>query len=235
MAEARAAVSSWPTPAQSPKFAAKLRVAESQLATTSPRLAALIRHAGPCTLAPDPDSFAVLTRALISQLISTAAAKAITARLYAACGGELTPVRVAGLSDEALKSCGVSGGKSKAVRGVAGAFADPAFAETLAKADDAQARAMLLPLYGVGAWTVDMLLIFSLGHLDVFPVGDLAVRAGLKKLVGLAEMPTQSEAARLGAAWIPARSVAAWYLWRAKGWVPDEAASLESLTAPPPV
>ena len=130
---------------------------------------------------------------------------------------------------------GISGGKARAVRGVAAAFLeDKKFAKKLAAADDPTARAMLLPLWGVGAWTVDMVLIFSLGHLDVFPVGDLVVRSGLQTVLELAEVPSQSEAAKLGAAWTPSRSVAAYYLWRARGWVPDGAEPLESVATTPP-
>ena len=206
-------MSVWASPPQTPDFAAKLRAAEAELAKTSPRMAELVRHGGPCSLAPDPDSFAVLTRSVVSQLISTAAAKAITARLYAACGGELTPERLLGLTDAELKACGFSAGKMRAARGVAEAFAAPGFAEALAASDGPGVRALLLPLFGVGGWTADMLCIFSLGHLDVFPAGDLVVRAGLKTLLGLAETPAERAAQRLGAAWTPWRSVAAWYLW----------------------
>lgn len=227
-------MSSWSSPPPTPEFAAKLREAEAHLGGVSPELAQVIRRAGPCALAPDPDTFAVLTRSVISQLISVAAAKAITTRLYAACKGKLTPSRVAALSDETLKVVGISGGKARAVRGVAAAYLDDkTFAKKLAAADDPTARAMLLPLWGVGAWTADMVLIFSLGHLDVFPVGDLVVRSGLKSVLGLAETPSQAEAARLGAPWTPARSVAAYYLWRARGWVPDGAQPLELVATPP--
>lgn len=228
-------MSSWPTPAQTPEFAAKLRRAEAHLTSVSPELGALIRHAGPCDLAPDPDSFAVLSRAVMSQLISTAAAKAITNRLVSACGGQLTPARVAALSDPELKACGLSGSKTRTMRGVADAYlSDPSFAERLAVADDPTARGLLLPLFGVGAWTVDMVLIFSLGHLDVFPVGDLVIRLALKNLLNLAEMPSQAESSRLGAGWSPARSVAAWHLWRSREGVPATDDPLKSVAATPP-
>lgn len=226
-------MSTWASPPPTPAFAEQLRAAEAQLSGVSPRMAALIRHAGPCALAPDPDSFAVLTRAVVSQLISTAAAKAIAGRLTAACAGDLTPARVAALTDDALKVCGLSGTKARAVRGVAAAFAGGDFADRLAAADDDAARALLLPLHGVGPWTVDMALIFSLGHLDVFPAGDLVVRASLKTLLDLPEVPSLAEAARLGRAYSPARSVAAWYLWAAKGWVPDAPAPLQSVAKSP--
>lgn len=195
-------------------FADQLRTAEAHLSAASPQLATLITKVGPCQLDPNPDVFRVLTGSLISQFISTAAARSITARLVAKLKGRVNPTRVLALTDADLKECGISGGKAKSVRAVARHFqATRGFAKTLAQADDATARALLLPLLGVGPWTVDMLMMFSLARLDVWPVGDLGIRAGVRDLFEMAELPSKAELERLAEPWKPYRTVAAWYVW----------------------
>lgn len=198
-----------------------LRAAEAHLSAASPVFAAIIAEVGPCTLTPNPDVFRVLVGSLIAQFISTAAAKAIRGRLEARLKGNVTPRRLLNLTDADLKACGISGGKARAIRGVAEQFASRRFAAELAAADDLGARALLLPLHGVGPWTVDMLLIFALARLDVWPVGDFAVRAGVRDLFGLADLPKPAEMERVAEPWRPYRSVAAWYLWRGRGFVPQ--------------
>jgi DNA-3-methyladenine glycosylase II len=198
----------------------RLRAAEAHLAAASPVFARVIAQVGPCTLTPNPDAFRVLVGSLISQFISTAAAKAIRGRLEERLRGKVTPRRLLNLSDADLRACGISGGKARAIRGVAGRFASRRFAAELAAADDAAARAMLLPLHGVGPWTVDMLLIFSISRLDVWPVGDFAVRAGVRDLFRLPEPPGPRELEAIAEPWRPYRSVAAWYIWRSRGFVP---------------
>lgn len=207
-------------------FVKQLRAAEAHLGAASPQLATLIERVGPCTLAPNPDVFRVLTGSLISQFISTAAARSIQGRLAAKLGGRVNPTRVLALTDDELKECGISGAKARSVRAVAEHFRSTrGFTRTLTDADEPTARKLLLPLLGVGPWTVDMLLIFSLGKIDVWPVGDLGVRAGIRDVFGLAEMPAVKEMESHAEPWKPYRTVAAWYMWRsrdAKPPVPSE-------------
>jgi DNA-3-methyladenine glycosylase II len=211
----------------------RLRAAEAHLAAASPVFAQVIAHVGPCTLTPNPDVFRVLVGSLIAQFISTRAAKAIQGRLEARLKGKVTPRRLLNLPDGDLKACGVSGGKAKAVRGAAEHFRSRRFVADLIAADDLAARAMLLPLHGVGPWTVDMLLIFSISRLDVWPVGDFAVRAGVRDLFGLKDVPGPKELEAIAEPWRPYRSVAAWYLWRSRGFVPHSKMDPEPPAAPP--
>lgn len=206
---------STPTPAT-------LRKAAAHLSAASPELAAVIKRVGRCTLAPEPDIYQVLTRAVVSQLISTAAARTISGRLLAAAGGKLTPDRVLKLTHDELRACGLSGGKAKAIRGVAEAFTDRRFAKKLAAADDAAARESLLALHGIGPWTVDMVLMFSVPwRADVLPVGDMGIRAGAKELFGLPALPTAGELTALAETWRPFRTVASWYIWQSRGLPPE--------------
>jgi 3-methyladenine DNA glycosylase/8-oxoguanine DNA glycosylase len=82
-------------------------------------------------------------------------------------------------------------------------------------------REALLPITGIGPWSVDMVLIFGLGRLDVLPVGDLGLRMGVKDQFGLAELPGPRELEALAEAWRPYRTVATWYFWRSRGGVPQ--------------
>jgi DNA-3-methyladenine glycosylase II len=201
----------------------QFRAAEAHLTTACPRLAGVVTRVGPCTLAPEPDLFHVLVGSIVAQLISTAAARTIKGRLVAKLGGKVVPGRLAKLSDEDLRSCGLSGGKARALRGLAEHFrSNRSFTRKLAAADDATARAMLLPLHGVGPWTVDMVLMFSVPwRPDVLPVGDMGIRAGMKDLFGLTELPLAKQMIELAEPWRPYRTVACWYLWRSRGFVPQ--------------
>ena len=105
---------------------------------------------------------------------------------------------------------------------LSGLVPDRAEADTLS---DAELIERLTALRGVGRWTVEMLLLFTLARPDVLPVGDFGVREGWRLLKSLPEQPRPAELARLGEAWSPWRTTAAWYLWRAvdlsrQGWQP---------------
>ena len=201
-----------------PTFRKLLRAAEAHLPAATPRLAPLIAEVGRCTLAPNPDVFRVLLGSVIAQFISSAAARSIQGRLVEKLKEKVSPGRVLALSDADLKACGIAGGKATSVRAIAEHFRrNRRYAAALAAADDDTARKMLLPLRGVGPWTVDMILIFSHGRPDVLPVGDLGVRAGARDVFGLSELPGPAELTALAEPWRPYRTIASWYLWRSRG------------------
>lgn len=203
-------------------FAVVARAAEAHLAAVEPRLAPLITGIGPCSLVPEGDLFRGLVRAVVAQLISTAAAKTISARVEALVKHRVTPAAIGKLSDEQLQSCGVSGGKRKAIRAVVELFsAKRNMAAELLAADDDTLRETLLDLHGIGPWTVDMVQIFCLGRPDVWPVGDLGVRMAVKDVFKLRSVPDAARLHKLAAPWRPYRTVAAWYLWRSRGLVPQ--------------
>lgn len=213
-----------PPPVEPHPFTAAAREAERHLAEVEPRFAPLIAGIGPCSLIPEGDLFRGLVRAVVAQLISTAAAKTISARVETLVKNKVTPATVAKLTDEQLQSCGVSGGKRKAIRAVVELFGSRRnVAAELLAADDDTLRATLLELHGIGPWTVDMVQIFCLGRPDIWPVGDLGVRAGVKDLFKLRSLPDAKKMHKLAAPWQPYRTVAAWYMWRSRGWVPQSA------------
>lgn len=198
-------------------FAELARSAEEHLLRVEPRFEPIIRSHGPCSLAPEPDLFRGSVRAVIAQLISTAAARSIKNKFYAALDNKLTTARVLAMTDDEMRDCGLSGSKRKTIRAIADLFAtNRSFNATLSKADDETIRATLLPLPGIGPWTVDMLLIFCLGRPDVWPVGDFAVRMAAKDLFRMRKMPDARRLTKLAKPWQPYRTFAAWYLWQSR-------------------
>ncbi len=128
-----------------------------------------------------------------------------------------TPSSVLATETETLRGCGFSLGKIAAIRDIAAHAIDGTIPTRRAAArlsDDALIE-RLTTIRGVGRWTVEMLLIFTLGRPDVLPVDDYGVRDGYRLLHGLDTQPKPRELAAVGAAWAPFRSTAAWYLWRA--------------------
>jgi DNA-3-methyladenine glycosylase II len=98
--------------------------------------------------------------------------------------------------------------------------------------DDEEVIARLVPVRGIGRWTAQMFLIFSLGRLDVLPVADLGLRVGVQRHYGLREPPAPARLEELAEPWRPYRSVATWYFWRSLGPVPQSASEPEPAPAP---
>ena len=191
----------------------------AHLSAADPALEALIRRIGPCTLVPTPrEPYEALVRAIAHQQLHGRAAEAILGRLLALHGGLFPdPHAVDALDDAALRTCGFSGSKVRAIRDLCVRTHDglvPSAAEAATLGDD-ELIARLVAIRGVGRWTVEMLLIFTLGRPDVLPVDDFGVREGWRRIKGLDAQPRPRELAAIGQAWTPWRSIAAWYLWRA--------------------
>lgn len=199
-------------------FATLLIAAETHLKANSPQLVPIITKVGACTLVPEQDIFASLVRAVIAQLISVKAAQSITAKFRTKVKNKIIPARVLQLTVEEFKKCGISGAKQRTITGLARHFqTNRGYGKKLLGADSDTVREMLLPLFGIGPWTVDMLLIFSLCRPDVLPVGDLGLRAAVKDVYQLEDLPTAKDLIALAAPWQPYRSIATWYLWRSRG------------------
>jgi DNA-3-methyladenine glycosylase II len=205
--------------------------ARRHLGRRDPHLKELMAKVGPCRLRPDAaDPFALLVRSVVSQMISTKAAAAVFAKVKAAMGESgLTPAGMQALSDADLRAAGLSGAKARSMRSLAErALSGELPLDRLPELTDEEIAAHLLPLPGIGKWTVEMFLIFGLGRLDVLPVGDLGVRAGVRDVYGLAELPTAEELTARAEPWRPYRTVASWYFWRSRGFVPQSQAKSKS-------
>ena len=149
-----------------------------------------------------------------SQQVSNAAAKAIRKRLIAECG-KVTPANIAKLSDAQMRSAGLSAAKVKTIKGLAEASLEKIINfNKLHEQDDKEVYQSLTNLWGIGPWTVDMFMMFQLGRLNIWPVGDLGVRRGWEKLHRLKEEITPAQLIKKGEKFTPHRSVVAWYCWR---------------------
>lgn len=174
-----------------------------------------IAQVGPCTLAPNPDIFEALVDAIISQQISVKAADAIVARVRAATvNGVITPEALVPFDFDALRALGLSTPKARYIHNLVQQVTSGQLDLTrLAALDDETVIEQLVTLKGIGRWTAEMILIFSLGRTDVLPVDDLGVLEGIREAYGLPVRPTRKEVLERGEIWRPYRTFATWYMW----------------------
>lgn len=188
--------------------------AVTHLSAADPVLAAAIERVGPCELAPTGHSFLTLVDAIVSQQISIQAAATIMRRLEAALGA-ITPERVLASAEESLRAAGLSGQKVRYLRDLAAYASSEAFAR-LPELEDEAAILALTAVKGVGRWTAEIYLLFALGRPDILPADDLGVRYAVQQLYSLPAAPPAKAVRAMGEPWRPYRSVASWYLWRAR-------------------
>lgn len=157
------------------------------LSKNDPVLAEVVRNVGAFTLKADPGGFEILVRSILSQQISMAAARTIRGRLQALLpAGKMTARNLDGTINF----------------------------RRIAKESDENAVAELIQVKGIGRWTAQMYLMFSLGRIDVFAPDHLGLRNAIEKLYELPEKPSRSELEQLAEKWRPCRTIASWYLWR---------------------
>ncbi len=197
----------------------QLSEAKKFLRKSDKTMAALIREVGPTAVRSEAHMsiFQSLVRAIAYQMISTKAASAIHGRLEAACQSDVRPDKIIKLGDERLRDLGFSRAKVASLIDLSDKFGSGEIPddETLETLTDKELVRILTTVRGIGAWSVEMLMIFNLGRTDVFPASDLGVRKGYMFAYNLDEMPEVKEFLALSLAWQPYRTVAAWYLWRA--------------------
>jgi DNA-3-methyladenine glycosylase II len=178
------------------------------LAAADPAFGRALELCGPPPLRRRPDGFAALFEAIVSQQVSTQAARAIIGRVEAA--GLRDPSAIAAADDEGLRACGLSRQKARYVRALAAAEINY---EALRAAPLPEIIAILTAVAGVGRWTAEIYAMFSLGRADVFAPADLALQEGARMLFELPERPREPVLRRMAERWSPWRSVAAGMLW----------------------
>lgn len=198
---------------------------EGELARRTPALAALVERCGPCTLTsrrgPIADHFESLASAIVHQQLAGRSAAAIWARVRALAPEGFIAERVVDLEPAALRAAGLSGAKAAAMADLARRVAEGSLdLAEVARLDDGEVVTRLSQVRGIGPWTAQMFLIFTLGRLDVWPTGDLGVRRGFAVIHGLDETPSSVALEAMGDPFRPWRSVVAWYCWRALDEVP---------------
>lgn len=179
----------------------------------------LIQIVGPCTFTPQPERepYEALIRAVAYQQLHAKAGDAIIARLLKLYENSFpSPQQLLATDFDTLRTCGFSARKIATLKGIAdGALNGLVPSRTDADAmTDEDLITRLVALKGIGRWTVEMLLIFTLERMDVLPADDFGIVEGYKRLKKLAAAPNRKEIHEIGNAWSPYRTIAAWYLWR---------------------
>jgi DNA-3-methyladenine glycosylase II len=186
------------------------------LRQADPVMRTLIRKAGPYRFQCRRDRFQSLVSSIISQQISGSAARSIRQRLFDYVAPEkLQPENLCRLSPDVLRSLGLSSQKASYLLDLANRVASGELRlDTLGRLADDQVIEQLVEVKGIGVWTAQMFLMFSLGRPDVFPHDDLGVRTAIRNLYGLEELPDKSTSHRIAEPWRPYASIASWYCWR---------------------
>jgi len=200
----------------------EIRRALDHLRAADPIMRGVIERAGPFTLKPRRDRFHALVGSIISQQISGKAAKAIHARLKAHLAPErITAETLLRIRVSELRKAGLSAQKATYLKDLASRVADRSLRlDRIAQLPDEEIIESLVQVKGVGVWTAQMFLIFSLGRLDVFPHADLGIRVALRNLYGLNELPDQEKSHKIAASWRPYATIGTWYCWRSLDFKP---------------
>jgi 3-methyladenine DNA glycosylase/8-oxoguanine DNA glycosylase len=198
-----------------------MKKAIDHVARTDPRFAALIKRARRFDVVANElvRPFDALAESIAYQQLNGKAAATIWGRVRALYPKRkwLDPELVLKTPDEFLRGCGLSRSKTAALKDLAARTIDgtvPTRRE-LVRMTDEEIIERLTKVRGIGRWTVEMLLLFELGRLDVWPVADYGVQKGFAKTFGRRKLPTPKQFEKIGEKWRPYRSVAAWYFWRA--------------------
>jgi DNA-3-methyladenine glycosylase II len=198
-----------------PGSGSQFRKAVQYLKSSDPILGAIVEKVGPCRMEFGPPEFHSLAEAIIYQQLNGKAAITIFKRFAALAGEPLTPQGILKLSDEQMRSAGLSKQKTSYLRDMAErANRGQLDFSRLHQLTDDEVITHLTQVKGVGVWTAHMFLIFTLKRPDVLPTGDFGVRMAMRKLYRKRKMPDPKQMERIARSWQPYRSVACWYLWR---------------------
>ncbi len=182
-------------------------------------LGAWIAKVGACRLElrPSVEPLPTLVRTIVFQQLSGKAAHTIHGRMLEALEGPLTADRLGAISVAKLRAAGLSRAKVAAVHDLAAKVIDGTVpsARALARLDDEAVIERLCEVRGIGRWSAEMFLMFSMGRPDVISVGDLGLRKGFERVFGMTRQPAARTFERRAERWRPWRTVACWYLWRA--------------------
>jgi DNA-3-methyladenine glycosylase II len=180
-----------------------------------PKLAKIIDVVGKYKLSLVRDPYESLVEAIITQQLSGKVADSISKRFREIYGGFPKPREVVKTPHSKLRKAGLSSMKVAYIKDLSKKIeANELRLGSLKDMSDQEVIEYLTQVKGIGRWTAEMFLIFSLGRLDVLPVGDLGLRKGVQKLYSLSELPQKDQIERLAEKWRPYRTVATWYIWK---------------------
>jgi DNA-3-methyladenine glycosylase II len=188
----------------------------THLRTVDPVMRDWIERAGPCLLQRRQDRFGALVRAILAQQISAHVANVIRKRIIALCApGGITPVALLRIGEQGLRSAGCSRQKIAYLLDLSDKVQSGALPlHHLGRFSDEVIIERMIAVKGIGVWTAQMFLIFSLGRPNVFPYDDLAVRTALQKIYRMKKLPDKKRMKKIADRWQPYASVGSWYCWR---------------------
>lgn len=190
----------------------KLKLAEDYLQKADPILGELMEIQRPITRDTRGDYFFSLCRSIVGQQISVKAAAKIFARLEECTG--LIPAKVVAMNARTIKKIGLSKQKSTYLIDLAKHFVEnPDVYNHLEKCTDEQVIEELTAIKGIGVWTAQMFLMFTLLRLDVFAPDDIGIQKAMKQLYGWKKDPTKDKMEKIAKKWKPYRTIACWHLW----------------------
>ncbi|MFC0685151.1 DNA-3-methyladenine glycosylase family protein [Novosphingobium clariflavum] len=190
-----------------------LKLGLDEIAMREPAMARALERAG----YPEPRirarGYATLLRTIVGQQVSVAAAASVWARMEALLGPEIAPGALLAADFDALRACGLSRQKQGYARSLCELVAAGTLDLDNLPDDDEEAIAQLVRIKGIGRWSAEVYLLFAEGRPDIWPAGDLAVQAGMHKILGLDARPSEKEARLLAEQWRPHRGAAAIFTW----------------------
>lgn len=187
----------------------------SHLSKSDIIMAELIRSIGECKLGKTDNYYQSLLSSIINQQLSGTAADSIYGRLLSEVGGELIPEKVCMLSPEQFRRAGVSRSKEDFIRRLSTKFLESSdFLADIEVKTDSEVFSILTDLKGVGRWTAQMFMIFSLNRLDVLPLDDAGLRRAVSRFYMDGGPVGDLDILKISEKWRPYRSIAVWYLWR---------------------
>lgn len=177
-------------------------------------LSELIDKIGTCLLAPSNSYFISLLRSIVSQQLSVKAAKTIFNN-FIANFDNISASEIAAADCSVFRKAGISERKKGYIRDLAIQF--PSIpTDDFEYLPDEEIISILTKINGIGRWSSEMFLIFSLNRLDVLPLKDIGLRNAIQKYYNFSKAPSDSDIKIISAKWIPYRTIAVWYLWQAK-------------------
>ncbi|HTZ98566.1 MAG TPA: DNA-3-methyladenine glycosylase [Terriglobales bacterium] len=192
-----------------------MRKAINHLKKSDPVMAAIIKRIGPCRIEYGPPEFHSLAEAIVYQQLNGTAALTIFNRFAALAGNPLTPAGILKLTGEQMRSVGLSKQKSSYLRDMAERAASGQLDfSKLHELPDEEVIEHLTQVKGVGVWTAQMFLMFTLKRPNILPTGDFGVQMAIKKHYNKRKMPKPAIMERIAKPWEPYRSIACWYLWK---------------------
>ena len=200
-----------------PFYAQNVKAARLHLQKSDPVFKRLLKQVGPFTAKTKRDRFGTLVNSIVSQQISVAAARTIRGRLLDAIAPDKpSPESILKFDVDQLRAVGVSRQKATYILDLAGkVHSGEVCLDKIHKKDDEAVIEELTLVKGIGRWTAQMFLMFSLGRLDILPVDDLGLKNAIKEQYELDELPDKASFEELAIPWRPYATIACWY-WQSR-------------------